>query len=97
MLHHAAAGAFADVDHRVDHAAAHIHLVQFPVEQRLVERLGLADIGRREFDMNKRVCHGALRVRLFIRCGLENLAGVGERSMTISVPAADGCMRPPLR
>jgi hypothetical protein len=38
MLHHAAAGTFTYIDHRVAHAAAHIHLLQLPTEQRLVKR-----------------------------------------------------------
>jgi len=64
MLHHAPAGAFADIDHRVVHAAAHSHLGQFPVEQGLVERFGVVEVGGRLLHMYRRVSHGTLRLRL---------------------------------
>jgi hypothetical protein len=57
MFHHAAAGTFADIDHRVAHAAAHIHVLQLPAEQRLVKRLRLVEVGGGEFDMHEWICH----------------------------------------
>jgi len=63
MLHHAAASAVADIDHRVGHAAAHIHLVQRPGEHGLVERLRLRQVLGVEFDVHECIGHGCpLRV-----------------------------------
>jgi len=47
--HHSAAGAFADVDHRVRTAVRHRHILQFPVEQAGIERLGLGEIAGMQF------------------------------------------------
>src|SRR6516225_8789807 len=57
VLHHAPAGALTHIDHRVVHAATHIHVLQLPIEQRGVKGLGLVEVGAGEFDMHERIGH----------------------------------------
>src|SRR5512139_2594952 len=56
--HHAAAGAFAHVDHGVASAAArHRQVLQFPVEELRVERLGPGEVAGMQLDVHEWVCH----------------------------------------
>jgi hypothetical protein len=59
VLHHAAAGAVAGgLEGGVGHAAAHVHVGEFPVEEAGVEGFCFADVGGGEFDVTEGICHG---------------------------------------
>jgi hypothetical protein len=58
MLHHAAAGAVSGgFEGGVGHTAAHVHVVELPVEEAGVEGFCFGDVGGGEFDVTEGICH----------------------------------------
>ena len=58
VLHHAAAGTAFGFEGGVDHAAAHVGVGEFPVEEGGVEGFGFGNVGGGEFNVTEGVVHG---------------------------------------
>src|SRR5258705_9081358 len=56
VLHQPATRTFTHPDHSVGHVP-HIHVFELPIEQLAIERLGLADVGRQQLNVNEGISH----------------------------------------